>query len=1379
VEGCAFVAFFLAACTLGLVWTLVTRVSRLEKTVTSLEGSTSAQDETGKRLNAIEKRLGHVEALIATLAKPGTASAPAKQTQAAAPAPHPAVVTPATAAPAAVAIPAPPPLPPPPEIPAAPRLPASPPIPAQPMRPGSPSQPPPPSQPVATRAVISAPDGTSVAADRGRPHIDAAPPPAAVGAEAGTPTESWGDRIRAGLAGDEWEAVVGGSWANKIGVGSLVIGVALLLGFWFPRMGPAGRVAMGLAISLTMLGTGVWVERRERYVVFARGLIGGGWASLYFTAYAMHGLDAARVIESALTGVMLLTAVAIGMIGHSLRYRSQVVTGLAYFLAFVALSLGGSPGFSLVALVPLVASLLVVTRRFSWAPMMLAGLGLTYGTYLVAASGSPNPTIADFVRAEAVLAVYWLLFETFDLVELGKGRISPVTAALFPLNACAFLGISMLQWQALTPDTVYLLFGATGVAYVVSAVIRARLRPPSSFGADSDVMDRAAVGSYEFAITVATALLTWGSAQRFAGLQFALAVFMLAEMLFVSGRSVGQWYLRMLGTVLLVVPLGQIAIVASSTGATIAALGLQMQTWIPLAALVAAACYVNRALLRSRERLLVERPYNAVASAIVIIIAACLAPDDQLGLAWFVIALVLFEVGALTRAAEFRVHAYAGIGLALAAIFTVNVPAGPPYQWIVPAIASALCYLFSLRQVYGANTAPEGERESVRISVSIPASLLFAIVVWMLVPADYLGLAWLALAFPLYEVAARTRGRDLRFHAYVFAAAGLGAVIGVNLVNAVTLQWPIPAAASLMSYLLALRQVYGPHAASPAEREFVRITASIPATILTATAVWILVPANYVGLAWFALAFPLYEVAARTRGRDLRLHAYALAAAALATVTRVNLVDAVSPQWPIPAAASAMSYLLASRQVFGRNRIADEERLFVRTVLTIPGAALAATAFWIALPDPYFRIAWLAFAAALFEVGVNSSWTELKYEAYVLGGLGIAAVGTLDAFGSAGGGFASQLTMLGSAAILIVWYLRLTLRRPARLAANVTEADMVRHVCSGAAIVFLGALLWHTAAVPALAIGWAALALLAIFAGDALGDEVLRGQGHAAMAAALVRAAVSNVDIEGAVGRLSQRLLTVLPLIGGCYGLAHRIRGAGERAALWELVLARGYVWASALLAISLLWYELGPTFASVGWMGLVVGLLIVGIRWKLDDLRVQAYLLAVATFALCWVATLEASSAAPGLADPRVVGGAVIVLLFVAQLLTPRTGAPLLTTSPSVAWLDGHARTGFAMLGTGLMTVLLYHETSARMLTMAWGVEAAAILVFGFVARERALRLSGLLLLAVCVVKLFALDFRELDAMARIISFIVLGLLLVAASWVYTRYRDQLHRYL
>ena len=58
-------------------------------------------------------------------------------------------------------------------------------------------------------------------------------------------TPSWLDQLRASLGGQEWEAVVGGNWLNKLGVLVLVIGVAGLLGYEFTRVGPLGRVASG------------------------------------------------------------------------------------------------------------------------------------------------------------------------------------------------------------------------------------------------------------------------------------------------------------------------------------------------------------------------------------------------------------------------------------------------------------------------------------------------------------------------------------------------------------------------------------------------------------------------------------------------------------------------------------------------------------------------------------------------------------------------------------------------------------------------------------------------------------------------------------------------------------------------------------------------------------------------------------------------------------------------------------------------------------------------------------------------------------------------------------------------------------------------------
>ena len=83
------------------------------------------------------------------------------------------------------------------------------------------------------------------------------------------PQRTWRDQLRDSMGGQEWEAVVGGSWLNKLGVLVLVIGIALLLGYEFTHVGPAGRVAIGIAAGLTMLLSGVFIERKSAYAIFA------------------------------------------------------------------------------------------------------------------------------------------------------------------------------------------------------------------------------------------------------------------------------------------------------------------------------------------------------------------------------------------------------------------------------------------------------------------------------------------------------------------------------------------------------------------------------------------------------------------------------------------------------------------------------------------------------------------------------------------------------------------------------------------------------------------------------------------------------------------------------------------------------------------------------------------------------------------------------------------------------------------------------------------------------------------------------------------------------------------------------------------------------
>ena len=79
--------------------------------------------------------------------------------------------------------------------------------------------------------------------------------------------------------------------------------------------------------------------------------------------------------------------------------------------------------------------------------------------------------------------------------------------------------------------------------------------------------------------------------------------------------------------------------------------------------------------------------------------------------------------------------------------------------------------------------------------------------------------------------------------------------------------------------------------------------------------------------------------------------------------------------------------------------------------------------------------------------------------------------------------------------------------------------------------------------------------------------------------------------------------------------------------------------------------------------------------------------------------------------------------------------------------------------------------NVSSLGLSLLWAVYAAVMIVLGIVWRWRWVRLAGLAVLAVPVIKLFAYDSRTLEQEYRVIAFIALGLILLAGGLLYQRY--------
>jgi len=113
--------------------------------------------------------------------------------------------------------------------------------------------------------------------------------------------------------------------------------------------------------------------------------------------------------------------------------------------------------------------------------------------------------------------------------------------------------------------------------------------------------------------------------------------------------------------------------------------------------------------------------------------------------------------------------------------------------------------------------------------------------------------------------------------------------------------------------------------------------------------------------------------------------------------------------------------------------------------------------------------------------------------------------------------------------------------------------------------------------------------------------------------------------------------------------------------------------------------------------------------------------------------------------------------------------------------WLEKSdlLRRGYSIALALVAAVMLREQVSGRMLTVSWSLEGIVLLAAGFAVRERMLRLSGLTLLLLCIGKVFFFDLRNLETMYRILSFIGLGVVLLAVSWIYTRFKDELRRLL
>jgi hypothetical protein len=194
-----------------------------------------------------------------------------------------------------------------------------------------------------------------------------------------------------------------------------------------------------------------------------------------------------------------------------------------------------------------------------------------------------------------------------------------------------------------------------------------------------------------------------------------------------------------------------------------------------------------------------------------------------------------------------------------------------------------------------------------------------------------------------------------------------------------------------------------------------------------------------------------------------------------------------------------------------------------------------------------------------------------------------------------------------------------------------------------------------------------------------------------------------------------------------------------------------------------LLGFELRFGYVALAWLIVALVLYEIGVRRQLGDFTLAGYWAGLASLVL-FLAKNVVGAGRP--ADwhewtPQLCGG---ILLYAAALRSR---------------LPARARDIASLFGTILVAAFLRSILRSSVMTVAWGAQGVVLLLAGFPLRERRLRLAGLGLLLICVGKLFLYDLRHLELPFRILSFVVLGVILIGVSFLYSRFRDRISRYL
>src|SRR5215472_1408454 len=685
------------------------------------------------------------------------------------------------------------------------------------------------------------------------------------------------------------EETLGKNWFNKLGIIALVIGISLFLGYKFPTLSNPAKIALGYCVGFLILGTGVYLERSDRYRIFARALIGGGWALTFFVTYAMHFVPYTRVLDTQWVDLVLLFAVAVVMVVHTLRYDSQVVTGLAFLLAFFTVGISQNTIYSLSAGAILACGLVAIVHRLLWFELEVFGILASYINHfiwlakIIIPMAGHRRLFPEFVPSTVLLCLYWSIYRWSYIERRILSNTQEIVSTLAAILNTSLL-LFLFKYQSVRPEWAFYGLLILGTVELALGKLPATRRRRTAFVILS---------------TIGIILLVAAIPFKYSGMDTAIIWLVEAQMLLLAGVINREILFRAFG--LLVALLTSADMLINQALPTLyERLGQQpftlfyLQTYpapetqLAISFLVAGLFFYANSLViprRWKDLLAFESEntlYRAFSylAALMLFTSLWLAfPSDWTGIAWGALAVVLAIIGLRGELDDLSWHAHlfvlAGFGRAL----FLNIDATREWHGFTlrfltftsMAVLLYLCAYFS------------GPRDAdyARVFSALHTwcgSILIAVLAFEEVSSPWIAVAWAVFAFLLLVVGDRVKRRQLHFQAYLLSSSALVQIVSVNLSAAGPFRLFPNISLRLVTVLLVAALFYlSARWAAKCDFPFAVYAGGAytwAASSLVVALLYYELHAHAIALGWAIFALLLFELGVFGMSRNLRAQSY-------------------------------------------------------------------------------------------------------------------------------------------------------------------------------------------------------------------------------------------------------------------------------------------------------------------------------------------------------------------------------------------------------------------------------------------------------------------------------------------------------------------------